>query len=88
MNRIRDLIRQHKRRPEISGFSEDLEDEATSPLEAADRRRESRTLRSRAAAAEAADREAIIGRLEMLYSATTNWRPSSRGPPLRRRAWR
>ena len=35
MNRIRDVIRQHKRRPEISGLSEGIEDEATSPLEAA-----------------------------------------------------
>ena len=35
MNRIRDVIRQHKRRPEIRGLSEGIEDEATSPLEAA-----------------------------------------------------
>ena len=81
MNRIRDLIRHHKRRPEISGLSEGLEDEATSPLEAAigaeNLERYERALQR----LKAEDREAIIGRLEMLYPydelATVLGRPSA-----------
>jgi RNA polymerase sigma-70 factor (ECF subfamily) len=81
MNRIRDVIRQHKRRPEISGLSEGIEDEATSPLEAAigaeNLERYERALQR----LKPADREAIIGRLEMLYGydelATVLGRPSA-----------
>ena len=81
MNRIRDVIRQHKRRPEISGLSEGIEDEATSPIEAAigaeNLERYERALQR----LQPADREAIIGRLEMLYGydelATVLGRPSA-----------
>jgi RNA polymerase sigma factor (sigma-70 family) len=81
MNRIRDVIRHHKRRPEISGLSEGIEDEATSPLEAAigaeNLERYERALQR----LKPIDREAIIGRLEMLYPydelATVLGRPSA-----------
>jgi RNA polymerase sigma-70 factor (ECF subfamily) len=68
MNRIRDVIRQHKRRPEISGLSEGIEDEATSPLEAAIGAENLERYELALERLKAPDREAIIGRLEMLYS--------------------
>jgi len=81
MNRIRDVIRQHKRRPEISGLSEGIEDEATSPLEHAIGAENLERYESALQRLNAADREAIIGRLEMLYSydelATVLGRPSA-----------
>ena len=46
MNRIRDVIRQRDRRPLQGEMPEDLLDEATSPLEATDRRPERQLLRS------------------------------------------
>ena len=81
MNRIRDIIRQHKRRPEVAGLSEGIQDEATSPLEAAigaeNLERYERALQR----LKPDDREAIIGRLEMLYPyeelATVLGRPSA-----------
>ena len=81
MNRIRDVIRQHKRRPEIRGLSEGIEDEATSPLEAAIGAENLERYESALDRLNAPDREAIIGRLEMLYSydelATVLGRPSA-----------
>ena len=68
MNRIRDVIRQQKRRPEISGLSEGLQDEATSPLEAAIGAENLERYESALERLKPPDREAIIGRLEMLYS--------------------
>ncbi len=68
MNRIRDVIRHHKRRPEISGLSEGLQDEATSPLEAAIGAENLERYEAALDRLKAPDREAIIGRLEMLYS--------------------
>lgn len=68
MNRIRDVIRHHKRRPEISGLSEGLEDEATSPLEAAIGAENLERYETALERLKPHDREAIIGRLEMLYS--------------------
>ena len=81
MNRIRDIIRHHKRRPEVAGLSEGIQDEATSPLEAAigaeNLERYERALQR----LKPDDREAIIGRLEMLYPyeelATVLGRPSA-----------
>jgi len=81
MNRIRDIIRHHNRRPEVSGLSEGIQDEATSPLEAAigaeNLERYERALQR----LKPEDREAIIGRLEMLYPydelATVLGRPSA-----------
>lgn len=81
MNRIRDVIRQHKRRPEISGLSEGIQDEATSPLEAAIGAENLERYESALERLKPPDREAIIGRLEMLYSydelATVLGRPSA-----------
>lgn len=68
MNRIRDIIRHHKRRPEISGLSDNLQDEATSPLEAAIGAENLERYEAALERLKAPDREAIIGRLEMLYS--------------------
>ena len=70
MNRIRDVIRHHKRRPEISGLSEGIQDEATSPLEAAIGAENLERHESALQRLKPEDREAIIGRLEMLYPAT------------------
>jgi len=81
MNRIRDVIRYHNRRPEISGVSENLQDEATSPLEAAIGAENLERYESALQRLKPADREAIIGRLEMLYGydelATVLGRPSA-----------
>jgi RNA polymerase sigma-70 factor (ECF subfamily) len=81
MNRIRDIIRQHKRRPEISGLSEGIEDKATSPLEAAIGSQNLERYEAALLQLKRADREAIIGRLEMLYDydelATVLGRPSA-----------
>jgi len=81
MNRIRDVIRHHNRRPEIGGVSEDLQDEATSPLEAAIGAENLERYESALQRLKPADREAIIGRLEMLYGydelATVLGRPSA-----------
>ena len=68
MNRIRDVIRHHKRRPEIAGLSDGLEDEATSPLEAAIGAQNLERYETALERLKPVDREAIIGRLEMLYS--------------------
>jgi RNA polymerase sigma-70 factor (ECF subfamily) len=68
MNRIRDVIRHHKRRPEIGGLSEGLQDEATSPLEAAIGAENLERYEAALERLKPPDREAIIGRLEMLYS--------------------
>jgi RNA polymerase sigma-70 factor, ECF subfamily len=81
MNRIRDIIRHHKRRPEISVVSEGIQDEATSPLEAAIGAENLERYEAALERLKAPDREAIIGRLEMLYSydelATVLGRPSA-----------
>jgi RNA polymerase sigma-70 factor (ECF subfamily) len=68
MNRIRDLIRQARRRPGQSELPDDIVDEQTSPIDrmiGAERRRQYdealMRLRPR-------DREAIVGRLELQYS--------------------
>jgi len=81
MNRIRDVIRQHKRRPEISGLSEGIQDEATSPLEAAIGAENLERYEAALQRLSPVDREAIVGRLEMLYGydelATVLGRPSA-----------
>jgi RNA polymerase sigma-70 factor, ECF subfamily len=68
MNRIRDIIRAHKRHPEVSGLSEGIEDEATSPLEAAIGAENLERYETALDRLKPPDREAIVGRLEMLYS--------------------
>jgi RNA polymerase sigma-70 factor (ECF subfamily) len=81
MNRIRDVIRQHKRRPEISGLPDDIQDEATSPLEAAIGAENLERYEAALQRLKPVEREAIIGRLEMLYGynelATVLGRPSA-----------
>jgi RNA polymerase sigma-70 factor, ECF subfamily len=68
MNRIRDLVRQAARRPEQVALPDDLADPGASPLERAigaqDLERYERALEHLSAA----DREAVIGRLELQYS--------------------
>jgi RNA polymerase sigma-70 factor, ECF subfamily len=81
MNRIRDVIRQHNRRPEIAGLTDDIQDEATSPLEAAIGAENLERYEAALERLKPAEREAIIGRLEMLYGydelATVLGRPSA-----------
>jgi RNA polymerase sigma-70 factor (ECF subfamily) len=67
MNRIRDVIRHSKRRPEVAGLSDGIQDEATSPLEAAIGAENLDRYERALERLKSADREAIIGRLEMLY---------------------
>jgi len=81
MNRIRDVIRHYNRRPEVRGVPESLEDEATSPLEAAIGAENLARYEAALHRLKASDREAIIGRLEMMYPydelATVLGKPSS-----------
>jgi RNA polymerase sigma-70 factor (ECF subfamily) len=67
MNRIRDLLRHQKRRPAIGGLTDSIEDEATSPLEAAIGAENLERYEAALLRLKDGDREAIIGRLEMLY---------------------
>ena len=67
MNRIRDLMRQQQRRPAPVQLPETLKDEATSPLEAAIGAENMARYEAALERLNAADREAIIGRLEMQY---------------------
>ena len=68
MNRIRDIIRMTRRRPMQTALSEELKDEATSPLDALIGE-ENAELYDRALERLSEDeQEAIIGRLEMGYS--------------------
>lgn len=68
MNRIKDVMRQHHRRPERTDLPESLPDEATSPLEAAIGSENAARYEAALQRLKPADREAIIGRLEMHYS--------------------
>ena len=68
MNRIRDVIRQHQRRPASADLPDDLKDEATSALERAIGAEEMARYETALQRLKASDREAIIGRLEMQYS--------------------
>lgn len=81
MNRIRDVIRQHSRRPQVSVLSDGIQDEATSPLEAAIGAENLERYEAALQRLDPRDREAIIGRLEMLYEydelATVLGRPSA-----------
>jgi RNA polymerase sigma-70 factor, ECF subfamily len=68
MNRIRDLIRHRKRRPDQVELPEDLIDERTSPLEEAIGSENIARYERALERLTATDREAIIGRLEFQYS--------------------
>lgn len=68
MNRIVDVIRQHQRRPAGTALPDDLKDEATSALERAIGAENMARYEGALQRLKTADREAIIGRLEMQYS--------------------
>ena len=68
MNRIRDVLRQHQRRPASAVLPDDLKDEATSALERVIGAEDMARYETALQRLKASDREAIIGRLEMQYS--------------------
>lgn len=68
MNRIRDVMREHARRPQQVSVADSLPGEATSPLEAVIGVENTERYETALARLKAADREAIIGRLELQYS--------------------
>ena len=67
MNRIRDVVRQHQRRPVKTSLPDDMMDEATSPLEAAIGAENTSRYEAALQRLRPEDREAIIGRLELQY---------------------
>jgi RNA polymerase sigma-70 factor (ECF subfamily) len=68
MNRIRDVIRSHKRRPVETALPDHLVDSGRSPLEEAIGSENVERYEAAVQRLRPADREAIIGRLELQYS--------------------
>jgi len=68
MNRIRDLIRQRNRRPVQTEMPEQLSDEAASPLDLAIGSENLDRYEKAVQRLDPADREAIVGRIELQYS--------------------
>jgi RNA polymerase sigma-70 factor (ECF subfamily) len=68
MNRIRDIIRMTRRRPMQTALSEELKDEATSPLDALIGEENAELYDKALERLSEDEQEAIIGRLEMGYS--------------------
>jgi RNA polymerase sigma-70 factor, ECF subfamily len=68
MNRIRDLVRQRDRRPDQTDLPEQLRDERPSPLDAAIGSENVARYEAALQRLKPADREAIIGRIELQYS--------------------
>lgn len=68
MNRIRDVMREHGRRPQAVNVADSLPDEKTSPLEAVIGVENTERYETALEKLKPADREAIIGRLELQYS--------------------
>lgn len=68
MNRIRDLVRYKQRRPNQTELPEQLADRAASPLQEAIGAENTERYERALQRLEPADREAIIGRLELQYS--------------------
>jgi RNA polymerase sigma factor (sigma-70 family) len=68
MNRIRDIVRQHRRRPQQTELPEQLVDEHTSPLELAIGAENMARYDAAIQRLERSDREAIIGRIELQYT--------------------
>jgi RNA polymerase sigma-70 factor (ECF subfamily) len=68
MNRIRDLARHHKRAPDQTDFPDQMADDQTSPLDHAIGRQNIERYEAAMQRLPAADREAIIGRLELQHS--------------------
>ena len=87
MNRIRDVIRYHKRRPEVGSLPESLRDEGDVAPRGGDRRGEPGPLRGRAAAPEAArsrsDHRPAQDDVSVQRACVSSW--ASRMPP--RPAW-
>jgi len=83
-NRVLDVIRQHQRRPVEVGLSEHLVDQQLSPLDAAIGSENTERYETALQRLLPADREAIIGRLELGYSyeelAIVLNKPSSADP--------
>src|SRR5262245_7079910 len=67
-NRVQDIIRQHQRRPLEVDLSEHLVDQQLSPLDAAIGSENTERYEAALERLQPADREAIIGRLELGYS--------------------
>lgn len=68
MNRIRDVIRSHRRRPVETALPDHLVDRGTSPLEQAIGAENVERYEAAVRRLRPADREAIVGRLELQYS--------------------
>jgi RNA polymerase sigma-70 factor (ECF subfamily) len=68
VNRIRDVMRQQRRRPERAEFPEQLAADQTSPLEKAIGGENIERYEAALLRLDAADREVIIGRLELQYT--------------------
>lgn len=68
MNRIRDIVRQQRRRPQQTELPEHLVDEQTSPLELAIGSENMARYETAMQRLEPGDREAIIGRIELQYT--------------------
>jgi len=68
LNRIRDLARRHRRLPDQTDLPEDLADEHTSPLDRAIGSENMARYETALQRLAPADREAIIGRLELQHS--------------------
>jgi RNA polymerase sigma-70 factor (ECF subfamily) len=68
MNRIRDVIRSHRRRPIETALPDHLVDAGTSPLEQAIGSENVERYEAAVQRLRPADREAIVGRLELQYS--------------------
>ena len=85
LNRIRDELRRHRRRPETGELDENARDLGDSPIELAIGREITERYERALSALSARDRDAIIGRLEMGYSGTRSWRRRSESQAPRRR---
>ena len=68
MNRIRDVIRSHRRRPIETALPDHLVDRGSSPLEQAIGSENVERYEAAVQRLRPADREAIVGRLELQYS--------------------
>jgi RNA polymerase sigma factor (sigma-70 family) len=68
MNRIRDVLRSHRRRPVETALPDHLVDRGTSPLDQAIGSENVERYEAAVQRLRPADREAIVGRLELQYS--------------------
>ena len=68
LNRIKDMMRQHRRRPHQTDLPEQLLDQCTSPLDRAIGAQQLDRYEAALARLRAGDREAIVGRVELEYT--------------------